>query len=226
MIIIIYLYDQAVCDDLNKSLDTNTVRVIDPEAAIDIVAQIKDDNIVFPVVVVTRDGNYSIDTKRWNFALAKKGIPASIDLETNKIYNEKSLPIDLRYNLTVLTTNTVDMDEIVKELIFKYLQMYFLTIKLPYESDRKIRFGVSISPDAQIELQSGSIEYIKSGSLYQTIIPLTCEGCVLLSYTPHQLHHWGFPDIVPLSQSQAGPLKKENERRDIYNEVQKPKYDK
>lgn len=218
----IYLYDQAVCDDLNRSLGEDTVRVIDPEAAVDVLAQIKDDNIKFPVVVVTRSTEYNVDTSRINFTLSHFGIPASIDIDTNKIYNERALPIDLNYNLTVLATNTADMDELMKELIFKYIHMFFLTIKLPYESDRKIRFGISITPGSTISQSSGSVEYIKTGKLYQSILPLKCEGCVLLSYVPHQLQYIGISDVEVVTKDQAEHLNREKE--EIYDAASVQKY--
>ena len=65
--------------------------------------------------------------------------------------------------------------------------MYFLSIKVPYESNRTIRFGVRITSETDIDYSSGSGEYIKQGSLYQAIIPLKCDGCVLLTYTPVKL---------------------------------------
>lgn len=199
----VYLYDNAICDDLNRSLGSGDVRVIDPEGAVDIIAQIKEDNIKFPVVVLTRDNDYEIDTSRINFTLSHFGVPASIDLETNKIYNERVLPINLKYNLTVLATNTADMDELMKELIFKYIHMFFLTIQLPYEADRKLRFGVSIEPGTTISQSSGSVEYMKTGKLYQSIIPLKCEGCVLVSYMPHQLPYTTrVPDVEVITSQQ------------------------
>lgn len=208
----IYLYDEAICNDLNRSLGTDTVRVIDPEGAIDIIAQIRNDQVKFPLVVLTRDGDYEIDTSRINFTMAHFGIPASMDIESNKIYNERVLPINLKYNLTVLATNTADMDELMKELLFKYIHMFFLTIRLPYESDRKLRFGISIEPGTTISQSSGSVEYLKTGKLYQSILPLKCEGCVLVSYTPHQLHHISVdPDIEILQREEAALFKKELE---------------
>lgn len=218
----LYLYDQAICDDLNRSLGTDTVRVIDPQGAVDIIAQIKSDSIPFPAVVLTRDPEYDIDTSRMNFTLAHFGVPASIDLETNKIYNERALPVNLKYNLTVLATNTADMDELTKELVFKYIHMFFLTIRLPYESDRKIRFGISIEPGSTISQSSGSFEYMSSGSLYQSIIPLKCEGCVLLSYVPHQLTHLGMPELEVVTSKQATTMK--NQKEDMYDEVEVQKY--
>lgn len=220
----VWLYDQAICDDLNRSFQNSSisVRVIDPQGAVDILAQLKDDNIPFPAVVLTRDTDYEIDTARMNFTLSHKGIPAVIDQETNKIYNERVLPINLKYNLTVLSTNTVDMDELLKELLFKYIHMFFLTIKLPYESSRKIRFGVSIEPGTTISQSSGSFEYIQSGMLYQSILPLKCEGCVLVSYVPHQLRHIGMPEIEVLTTKQRIEMNREKEG--IYNEIDVQEY--
>ena len=113
--------------------------------------------------------------------------PAAFDPNENYFFNEKAIPINLSYNMTILTTDTATMDELMKEFIFKYTQMYFLTIELPYEAKRKIRFGISMDPDINVEQSSGSFQYIQSGTLYQSILPLKCEGCVLVSYTGHRL---------------------------------------
>ena len=221
----VWIYDNAICDDLNRSLGSGDVRVIDPEGAVDIIAQIKDDNIKFPVVVLTRDTDYEIDTSRINFTLAHRGIPACIDLETNKIYNERVLPINLKYNLTVLATNTADMDELMKELIFKYIHMFFLTIKLPYEGERKLRFGISIDPGTTISQSSGSVEYLKTGKLYQSIIPLTCQGCVLISYVPHQLHYIGRdPELKVITHNEAEAFMTDRQKEEIYDENSLQKY--
>ncbi len=128
-----------------------------------------------------------IDRERMNFTRAHKGVQSVLDPETNNLYYEKVIPIKLSYSLTILTTNTADMDELIRELLFKYLNMYFLTITLPYECNRKVRFGISIQTESDIQRSSGNLEYIESGKLYQSIIPLTCEGCVLVSYTPAHL---------------------------------------
>ena len=187
----LYLYDKAICDDLKRSLDpsggaSSVIKVIDPEASIGIAAQIQNDNPTFPMVVLKRNP-FSIDQTRCNFTWMHRGVQAVIDTETNNIYHEKIIPINLTYSMTVLTTNTADMDEMVRELTFKYLQMYYLTITLPYECDRKIRFGIVSERAENFEQSSGSFEYISGGKLYQTIIPLRCEGCVQVSYTPVKL---------------------------------------
>ena len=187
----VYLYDKAICKDLEQSfnpenVENPVVKVIDPEGSIGLAAQIQNDEIKFPIVSVTRDDNFSIDTDRWNFTRAHKGVASVIDNDTNELYYEKAVPIKLSYNLSLLTTNTADMDELFREILMKYTSMYFLKIKLPYECERYVRFGVVVEPD-NIEKSSGSFDYIEGGKLYETVIPLRCEGCVLVTYTPAKL---------------------------------------
>lgn len=188
----IYLYDRALCQDLNRSFNPNNVpnpavKVIDPEGAITLAAQMNNDEVTYPIAVFTRSDDIVIDRDRYNFTRAKKGVPVGFDNKNNMIAMEKVIPIKLDYNLTLLTTNTADMDELVKELLFKYTEMYYLTITLPYEVKRKVRFGIKIKQDADIHYESGTYDYISAGTLYQAIIPMECEGCVLVSYTPVHL---------------------------------------
>lgn len=200
--IVLYLYDSAIAKDIKASFSdeqgNSDVKVVDPQAAVNILAQIQEDNLKFPAVVLTRDPTYSIDTQRSNFVAMHRGVLTVMDTETNKLYYEKCIPVRLRYNLTILATNTADVDELTKELLFKYLQMYYLSIRLPYEADRIIRFGISITTESDIQQSSGSFEYLESGKLYQTVIPLVCEGCVLVSYTPVRLKHTRIEPVIPV----------------------------
>lgn len=188
----LYCYDNAIVDDLirsfnPKSIQNPVVKVISPDKILGLAAQIQDDKISFPIVALNRDEATSIDLDRMNFTRMHFGIQSVLDTETNELYYEKSIPIKLSYDLTVLTTNTADRDELLKELLFKYGNMYFLTIQLPYYCKRKIRFGITLNTDSEIQHSSGNFDYLENGQLYQTIIPLRCEGCVLVSYTPAKL---------------------------------------
>ena len=193
----IYLYDNALVHDLEQVLDTegdSVVKVIAPEQIIGLAAQIQNDEIQLPIIAIERQ-DYSIDTDRMNYTRSHFGIATVIDPKTNDMYYEKAIPISLEYKLTVLTANQIDMDEIVKELIFHYLAMYYLPIDLPYESKRRINFGVRVDASA-IEKRSGSSEYMESGQLYQTTIPLITEGAVLVSYTPAHLRRTQYEVIA------------------------------
>ena len=188
----IYCYDNAFVDDLKKSFNpanvpNPVVKVIDPENVIGLAAQMQDDNIRYPIVAVTRSEDLQVDTDRTNFSRIHKGVVSVIDPDTNELYYERAIPITLSYSLTVLTTSTAELDEIVRELMFKYSSMYFITFTLPYECKRKVRFGVTLDTTSNIDRSSASGEYLSSGQLYQAIVPLRCEGCVLVSYTPAKL---------------------------------------
>ena len=184
----IYLYDRAIVEDMQRTLTTDSVvKVISPEDAIDVAAQIQNDKIKFPIIVFNRTSDSgAVDESRTNFTAMHRGIATVID-ETNDIYCEKILPIKLGYDVTVITTNTVDMDEIMRELRFKYLEQFFLNITLPYEAKRQIRFGVMQTIGSDIETSSAVADYIQGGKLYQSIMHLTCLGAILVSYTPVKL---------------------------------------
>lgn len=199
----LYKYDNAIVDDLKRSfnpenLPNPVVSVVSPDQIIGLAAQLQNDSIKLPIIALTRNQE-QIDSSRTNFTAMHKGVATVIDNETNELYHEKVIPITLSYNLTIITSNTADMDEMIRELMFKYINMYFLTIKLPYESNRKIRFGVSLSKDSEIDRTSGVSEYRSEGKLYQSILTLNCEGAVLVSYTPVKLKRLEY-EIDPISK--------------------------
>lgn len=206
----LYLYDDAIIEDLRKSFNpaqvpNPAVSVVNAEQIIDIAAQIQDDKLQFPLVSVYRKSDMQIDSQRQNFTRRHRGVCTVIDHETNNLYYEKMIPVNFSYEITTLCTNTVDQDELIRELLFKYSDMYFLTIQLPYESDRRMRFGLSIDESAGIERKSGLSEYLESGQLYQSTITLNVEGGVLLEYTPVHLKRTEY-EITPVTKHQADNL--------------------
>ena len=191
----IWVYDNAIVEDLKKSFNPDNVpspavAVIEPENAIDLVAQVQEDKIKFPVVALTRLPNIAIDESLRNFTKEKRGVSTTFDNSKNTLYQERSIPIKLSYELSVFTTNTADMDEILRELLFKYSSMYFLSITIPYESKRKIRFGIVADISNGIEIKSTASAYIAEGKLYGASITLNCDGCVLVHYTPRKLQRF------------------------------------
>lgn len=189
----LWTYDEAIAHDLEESFHANLdgkqvkVKVIEADKSIDVLSQLYHDGLTFPIVVLTRPTDVDIDTSRTNFTRMHKGVAAVLDPDTNELYYEKAIPISLNYDITILATNTVDRDELTREILFKYVSMYFITMTLPYECKRKVRFGVEIDTSRSVSNSSGTLDYLDVGKLYQSIIPLKCEGCVLVSYTAAKL---------------------------------------
>lgn len=184
----LYLYDDAIIEDLKESFNItpdgdNAVSIVSPEELIGIASQIHDDKIHFPIISLERDSNYQIDTQRKNFTRMHKGVATAFDRINNQYYYEKAIPITLNYTLVILSTNTSDIDELLRELLFKYTEMFFLNLKVPYESDRKIRFGVEVIDDS-IERYTSTSDYLSEGKLHSVGIKLRIHGAVLLHYTP------------------------------------------
>ena len=186
----IYLFDSAIVDDLRASLTdeaNKNVFLTDVENYQGILAQIQEDTITYPLILLHRDDDTPIKKELMNFTRYKVGVPCVFDNKTNNVYYERALPIDVNYTLQILSTNVADRDELARELFYKYISMYYLTIRLPYESDRKIRFGIQVDVDYGIKNESGSFDYIASGALYQATIRLKTNGCVSLTYTPRHV---------------------------------------
>lgn len=188
----LWVYDEAIVKDLSDCIDpqgkaNSTVRLMGDKGMMGVFAQLADDKINFPAIYLQRNPETPLDQSRYNFVRMHKGVPCTFDSETNNIYLEKSVPIQLKYELHVLTTNTADMDEMIRELLFRYSAMYYLTIQVPYESKRNIRFGISINPDNPIRRNSGVTEYVENGLLYESVLDLDCQGAVMLHYTPRHL---------------------------------------
>ena len=192
----IWVYDNAVVDDLKKSFDQDeygncVVSVVPPEDVLSIAAQVQDDKIRYPIIALSRGDAVPINNDLVNFTRLHKGIATVFDNDTNNIYYEKAVPLKLQYTLVCMGTNTADVDEIVRELFFKYTSQYFITIQIPYESKRKIRCGLRIDPSEEIQQYSTTSNYLQEGKLHSTGITLHVDGAVMIHYTPEHLRRLG-----------------------------------
>lgn len=199
----IWVYDNAIADDLNKSINAESgandiVKVIDAGGVLALIAQMKEDRVQFPLMCLVRHPDTPVDNSLTNFSRIHGGVPVYYDDEKHNIYYEKAIPIKLEYDLVILGTSTVDVDELVREVLFKYTNMYLITTEIPYEAKRTIRFGVTIS--GEITRESGAFDYIQSGALHQAIVPLRCEGAMLFSYTPRHIVRYDESSNVNIDQ--------------------------
>jgi len=182
-----HLYDNAVVEDLQRDFITAdgklsvAVRMVDENQMMGVIAQIQSDEVEFPYVILSRVGGDTIDQNLKNFTMMHRGVPAVFEPTKNEFYHEKWIPIELGYDITVVGTNTAQIDEVLRELQFKYINMFYLTIRLPYESDRKIRFGIISTgdPPERGRMASGHME---DGHLYIATLPTECIGAGIVDY--------------------------------------------
>ena len=85
----LYLYDSAIIDDLKKSLTeeaNQNVVLTDAENYPGILAQIQDDTITYPLILLHRDEDAPIKTDLMNFTRYKIGVPCVFDNKTKYIF--------------------------------------------------------------------------------------------------------------------------------------------
>jgi hypothetical protein len=193
----LHIYDDAIVEDLKKSFNQDeygncVVSVVKPEDVLSIAAQVQDDKIHYPLVALSREDNIPIDSDRMNFTRLHTGVATVFDKKSNMIYYEKVVPIKLQYTLACIATNTADVDEMIRELFFKYTSQYFITLQIPYESKRKIRCGLRIDPNDNIEQYSTTSNYLQEGKLHSAGVTLHVDGAVMVHYTPQHLRRFEF----------------------------------
>ena len=193
----IYIYDNAIVKDLLDSFDkdnygNSVVSVVPPDDILSIAAQVQDDKIHYPLIALSRAESIPIDSERMNFTRLHRGVATVFDNKTNNIYYEKVMPIKLQYTLICMATNTADVDELIREIMFKYTHQYFITIQIPYESKRKIRCGLRVDQDEEIQWHTTTSNYINEGKLHSAGITLHVDGAVMVSYTPAHLKRTEF----------------------------------
>lgn len=187
----LYLYDDAIVEDLKyvinpENIKNPAVTVFSGEEVAGVAAMLQNDELHFPIICLKRN-DYSKDPLRCNFTWQHRGVATVMDREKNELYYERRIPIKFSYTMAVYGVNQAQMDEIVRELIFHYSDMFFLAIDLPYEDSKMIRFGVQTPVDLEVKTASGFSEYVESGSLYETDIEIEVLGAFLVEYVPVKL---------------------------------------
>lgn len=188
----LYLFDSAIVEDLKRTIDPDgganpNVIMTDVDNYAGILAQIQNDTITYPLFLLVRHDDMPIKTDAQNFTRYMKGVPVGFNTKTNDVYYERAIPVDLKYTLWILTTNVADRDECAREIYYKYLSMYYLHIDLPYEIERRIKFGIRVDTSSGIQNQSGASQYTQSGAIYQSQIDFLTDGCVMITNTPRHL---------------------------------------
>lgn len=159
----IYLYDEAITNKFKSLFQDSRITVQLAENAIRYVAQLKDDNITFPLVNLNRT-DWSLRDDDISWAQSRTGVANRINPD-NTISVMRAIPIRLEYQVDVYTVDRFTNDEIYRELIFYFLKHPTLEVDIPYTVDGKHVFNFDVNPD--IQDNSDTVEHINKGVLYR-----------------------------------------------------------
>ena len=149
-------YDDAIINRFREVFNDNTISILPVENAIRFSAQLRKDNLTFPMISTTRLG-YSIVRNQVNFNAKMVGSFKTRDGENNNVFAQ-SIPIRIEYQL----------DEIIRELIFFFEQKPTLQAHFEYGLDFDHNFNLFLNED--IVDNSDTVEHENTGVMFRNTL--------------------------------------------------------
>lgn len=159
-------YDDAIINQFRKVFNSNTVYILPVENAIRFSAQLKRDDVTFPMISTTRLG-YSIVGNNVNHNAKMIGSFAKRDGKNNNLFAQ-SIPIRIEYQLDVFSVDRQTCDDIVRELIFYFYQNPTLQAHFEYGLDFDHNFNLFLNDD--ITDNSDTVEHINNGVMFRNTL--------------------------------------------------------
>lgn len=159
-------YDDAIINQFRKVFNSNTVYILPVENAIRFSAQLKRDDVTFPMISTTRLG-YSIVGNNVNHNAKMIGSFAKRDGKNNNLFAQ-SIPIRIEYQLDVFSVDRQTCDDIVRELIFYFYQYPTLQAHFEYGLDFDHNFNLFLNDD--ITDNSDTVEHINNGVMFRNTL--------------------------------------------------------
>ena len=155
-------YDDAIINEFRKVFNSNVIHILPVENAVRFLAQLKKDNVEFPLVSTTRLGFSVIGSNVNNNA---KMIGSFAKREDNNNIYAQSIPIRIEYQLDIFTVDRESCDDIARELIFFFYQHPSLKAHFEYGLDFDHKFNLFINDD--IVDNSDTVEHINNGVMFR-----------------------------------------------------------
>ena len=112
-------YDDAIINEFRRVFNSETVYILPVENAVRFMAQLKKDNVLFPLISTMRLG-FSIRGDKVNQNAKMIGSFAKRE-DNNNIYAQ-CIPIRIEYQLDIFAVDKETCDNISRELIFYIYQ--------------------------------------------------------------------------------------------------------
>ena len=173
-------YDDAIVKRFRAVFGTNNVYVLPVENAIRFTAQLKRDDVTFPLISTTRLG-YSIVGDNVNYNAKMTGSFVRREDDNNNTF-ATSIPIRIEYQMDVFTVDRESCDDIVRELIFFFLTRPTLVAHFEYGLDIKQNFTLLMNDD--IVDNSDTVEHINNGVMFRNTLTFYVDDARLYMNNP------------------------------------------
>lgn len=173
-------YDDAIVKRFRAVFGTNNVYVLPVENAIRFTAQLKRDDVTFPLISTTRLG-YSVVGDNVNYNAKMTGSFVRREDDNNNTF-ATSIPIRIEYQMDVFTVDRESCDDIVRELIFFFLTRPTLVAHFDYGLDIKQNFTLLMNDD--IVDNSDTVEHINNGVMFRNTLTFYVDDARLYMNNP------------------------------------------
>lgn len=173
-------YDDAIVKRFRAVFGTNNVYVLPVENAIRFTAQLKRDDVTFPLISTTRLG-YSVVGDNVNYSAKMTGSFVRREDNNNNTF-ATSIPIRIEYQMDVFTVDRESCDDIVRELIFFFLTRPTLVAHFEYGLDIKQNFTLLMNDD--IVDNSDTVEHINNGVMFRNTLTFYVDDARLYMNNP------------------------------------------
>ena len=170
----VYAYDKAVTDFFER-ITGDSIMIQPPENAIRNTAQLKGDNITFPLITLNRT-SWSIRQQDKNFAMMREGHTVRFN-DDHTVTQARMLPIKIEYQVDVFTVDKRMNDEITRELIWYLSLKPTLQVEVDYDVNIKHNFNLLLDPD--IVDNSDVTNHVNDGVLFRSTFTMYCDDAYL-----------------------------------------------
>ena len=149
-----------------------------------VIAMHKENKLQLPAVVLFRT-NWTPERQLQSWPIGRKGRTDRV--QHHKKINERAIPVQVDYTVTLLATTQDEIDELTSEVTFLFLTNPRLEVPLPYGSDRTIHGQILIN--GEFQNSSGNDQFSTTGILYQQIIPIRILGANIIDIREKNLRY-------------------------------------
>ena len=166
-----YLYENAIVDDINKIFKNSKVCAIIADSlneGLRRVAAKNEDKITLPVIVLS-GGDWQLEDI--NFYGMMHGLDQKLKRDEMVLKNTSVIPITPSYSMYIIAQTSRECDMLTREIIFHYSMNPTLTVNVPYGLNDIYTFNLAL----RNEVRKTSNQ---NGLVYRTI-NFTLQGAYL-----------------------------------------------